>query len=65
VPVDSAPYRRCEPPVAVVVHVDGHDYPGRVEGWRGDRVKVEWSSGVGLKHTGWVPASTVTRVDTG
>jgi hypothetical protein len=60
---DSPPYHRCDPPVPVLVHVGGQDLPGIVEGWRGDRVKVEWNAGVGLKHSGWLPASSVTRTE--
>ena len=60
---DTPTYHRCDPPVPVVVHVGGQDFPGIVEGWRGDRVKVEWNAGVGLKHAGWVPASSVTRIE--
>jgi hypothetical protein len=58
------PYRRCEPPVPVLVHVPGEStpFPGFVEGWRGQRVKVTWNSGVGMKHSGWLPAKAVERV---
>ncbi|GAC1574407.1 MAG: hypothetical protein NVS3B18_08020 [Candidatus Dormibacteria bacterium] len=61
----SPPHQRLGPPVAVLVHLAAVDdpYRGIVEGWRGDRVKVMWSSAGGLKHGGWLPASSVTRVD--
>ena len=60
-------YRRLDPPVAVLVTLPGVDepYPGVGEGWRGDQVKVSWSSRVGLKHTGFLPASCVRGVEQG
>jgi hypothetical protein len=62
VAADSRPYRRLDPPVPVLAPVDGTDYPALAEGWRGDRVRVDWGSGIGLKHTRWLPASSVRRL---
>ena len=63
--MSGPPYRRLNPPVPVLVTVPGVDepYPGIAEGWRGDMVKVWWSSGVGLRHTGFVAASCVQRLE--
>jgi hypothetical protein len=62
--METSPYRRCDPPVPVVVTVPGVDdpFPGFAEGWRGDMVKVNWTSGTGLTHTGFIPAAQVTRI---
>lgn len=52
----------ADSPIAVEVDDSGRTWPGQVLGWRGDRVYVTYSSGVGLKHLTWVPASQVRRV---
>lgn len=52
----------ADPPILVEVDDNGGRWPGLVLGWRGDRVYVTYSSGVGLKHLTWVPASRVRRL---
>lgn len=55
-------HRTCDPAIPVEVDDNGGTWPGRVLGWRGDRVYVTYNSGIGLKHLTWVPASRVRRV---
>lgn len=55
-------HRTADPPIPVDVDDHGETWPGHVLGWRGDRVYVTYSSGVGLKHLTWVHASKVRRV---
>jgi hypothetical protein len=57
-------YVRADEPIQVLVtHDDGQEYPGWVTGWRGERVHVEYSAGVGMKHMLWLPAERVRRVN--
>lgn len=56
------PLVRAEPPVPVAVHEKGEWLAGFVVAWRGDRVHVEYSRGIGMKHLGWFPAGHVRRV---
>jgi len=46
-------------PIAVEVAVDGAGWPGVALGWRGSRVYLQWTTGVGMRHLGWLPASEV------
>ncbi len=58
----SAPYVSAPDPVEVTVTVDGKQWPGLVIGWRGDRVDVTWTTGIGATHIGFVDAAQVERV---
>jgi len=40
----------------------GEQWPGLVIGWRGDRVDVTWTTGVGATRIGFVNASQIERV---
>jgi len=48
-------------PIAVEVTVDGGSWPGHALGWRGSRVYLRWSTGIGELHLGWLPATQVRR----
>jgi hypothetical protein len=60
--MEPAVHRTADPPVPVLVDDNGGTWPGQVLGWRGDRVYVTYSSGIGMKHLTWVPAERVRRV---
>ena len=48
-------------PIAVEATVDGGSWPGHALGWRGSRVYLQWTTGVGMRHLGWLPATEVRR----
>ncbi|GAC1570001.1 MAG: hypothetical protein NVS3B18_01720 [Candidatus Dormibacteria bacterium] len=51
----------ADPPIPVMVDDNGGTWPGQALGWRGERVYVTYSSGVGLRHLTWVAAGQVRR----
>lgn len=53
----------ADPPIPVLVDDNGGTWPGNALGWRGDRVYVNYWSGVGMQHLTWVPAGRVRRVE--
>lgn len=55
-------HRTADRPIPVLVDDNGGPWPGLVLGWRGDRVYVNYFSGVGLQHLTWVSAAQVRRV---
>jgi len=57
----DAPLVMAAAPIAVEVTVDGGSWPGNALGWRGSRVYLRWSTGVGELHLGWLPATQVRR----
>ncbi len=58
----TAPYVNAPDPIDVLVTVDEQRWPGLVIGWRGERVDVTWTTGIGMTHVGFVDASQVERV---
>jgi hypothetical protein len=63
---EEPPYVKAPEPIPVLVtHDDGLEYPGWVTGWRGERVDVEYSVAVGMKHMLWLPAERVRRLSSG
>lgn len=62
-----APYRTFPEPVEVTVAITQPRYPvagtfpGFAYGWRGDRVYVAFTTGVGEKRFGWLDADDVQR----
>ena len=65
------PYRTFREPVAVTVAIIQPRYPvagsfsGFAYGWRGQRVYVEFRTGVGEKRFGWMDAEHVRRSASG
>jgi len=58
----NAPLVMAAAPIAVEVAVDGVSWPGIALGWRGSRVYLQWTTGVGMRHLGWLPATEVSRM---
>ncbi|MFI5100174.1 MAG: hypothetical protein ACHQE5_06620 [Actinomycetes bacterium] len=62
-----APYRTFAEPVEVTVAVTSPRYPvagtfpGFALGWRGERVYVQWRTGVAENRFGWHEAAQVVR----
>ena len=59
---DLSPYIPAPSYTPVRAVVRGEQREGHVLGWRGERVYLRWTSGVGLHHLTWVPAADVERV---
>lgn len=57
----TPPQVRPPEPIPVEVLHEGEWWPGQCLAWRGDRVSVRFSRGVGLTHLMWVPADAVRR----
>jgi len=57
----DAPLVMAAAPISVEATVDGGSWPGNALGWRGSRVYLQWSTGVGELHLGWLPATQVRR----
>jgi hypothetical protein len=51
------PYVECNAPLRVTITLPGGGTcAGWVMGWRGQRIYVQWTAGVGLTHLGWLAA---------
>jgi len=57
----DAPLVMAAAPIAVEATVAGGSWPGYALGWRGSRVYLQWTTGVGMRHLGWLPATEVRR----
>ena len=59
---DLPPRVSLDPPAEIEVRADGEWWPGTATAYRGRRISVPYSRGIGLNHMTWVPADQVRRV---
>lgn len=58
---DLPPYVLAPSYMPVRAVLCGEQRQGHVLGWRGEQVHLQWKTGPGMKHLGWVRASDVER----